>query len=105
LPAASPPAFAPEAQQHRRPGDHTQLVTLCAGCHARVHRTRILRRWLPEILVDLWREWHPDAVEQLRLPVEMSAGVPAGAGWQSRAVQLGLHSQSQCDANYWLPLI
>ena len=22
---------------HRHPGDHTQLVTLCAGCHARVH--------------------------------------------------------------------
>jgi hypothetical protein len=67
---------------HRRPGDHTQLVTLCAGCHARVHRTGILRHWLPDILVALWREWHPDTVEQLRLPVEMSAGVPAGAGWQ-----------------------
>ena len=67
---------------HRQPGDHTQLVTLCAGCHARVHRTRILGRWLPEILVVLWREWHPDAVEQLQLPVEMSAGVLAGAGWQ-----------------------
>jgi hypothetical protein len=36
------------------------LVTLCAGCHARLHRPRILRRWLPEILVVLWREWHPD---------------------------------------------
>jgi hypothetical protein len=67
---------------HRHPGDHTQLVTLCAGCHARVHRTGVLRHWLPEILVDLWREWHPDAVEQLRLPVEMSAGVPATGGWQ-----------------------
>jgi hypothetical protein len=67
---------------HRQPGDHTQLVTLCAGCHARVHRTRILGRWLPEILVVLWREWHPDAVEQLRLPVEMSAAVLAGGGWQ-----------------------
>ena len=67
---------------HRHPGDHTRLVTLCAGCHARVHRTGILRHWLPEILVDLWREWHPGTVEQLRLPVEMSAGVPAGAGWQ-----------------------
>jgi hypothetical protein len=67
---------------HRRPGDHTQLVTLCAGCHARVHRTRILRHCLPEILVDLWREWHPDAIEQLRLPIEMSAGVLAAGGWQ-----------------------
>ncbi len=48
-----------------------------------MHRTRILARWLPEILVDLWREWHPDAIEQLRLPVEMSAGVWAGGGWQT----------------------
>jgi hypothetical protein len=70
---------------HRHPGDHTQLVTLCAGCHARVHRTGVLRHWLPEILVDLWREWHPDAVEQLRLPVEMSAGVPAAGGWQIKS--------------------
>jgi len=76
---------------HRHPGDHAQLVTLCAGCHARVHRTRILRRWLLEILVDLLREWHPDAVEQLRLPMEMCAGVPAGAGWQ---VNVGLTGQS-----------
>jgi hypothetical protein len=57
-------------------------VTLCAGCHARVHRTRILGRWLLEILVVLWRECHPDGVEQLRLPVEMCAGVLAGGGWQ-----------------------
>jgi hypothetical protein len=68
---------------HRRRGDHTQLVTLCAGCHARVHRTRVLRRWVPEILVALWREWHPDAVEQLQLPVELSAAPPSGAGWHT----------------------
>jgi hypothetical protein len=67
---------------HRRSGDHTRLVTLCAGCHARVHRTRILRRWLPEILLALWREWHPDALEQLQLSFEMSAGVLAGGEWQ-----------------------
>ena len=51
-----------------------------AGCHARVHRTRILGHWLPEIPVAIWREWHPDAVEQLQLPVEMSAAVPREAG-------------------------
>jgi len=60
----------------------TQLVTLCAGCHARVHRTGILRRWLPEILIDLWRELHPDAVEQILLPLEMFAAIPPGEGWQ-----------------------
>jgi hypothetical protein len=57
-------------------------VTLCAGCHARVHRTRFLRRWLPELLVLLWREWHPGSVEQLQLPLELSAAVLSGAGWQ-----------------------
>jgi hypothetical protein len=47
-----------------------------------VHRTRILRHCLPEILVDLWREWHPDAIEQLRLPMEMYAGALTGGEWQ-----------------------
>ena len=47
-----------------------------------MHRTRIVRRWLPEILLALWREWHPDVVEQLQLPFEMSAGALAGGEWQ-----------------------
>ena len=54
---------------HRRRGDHAALVTLCAGCHARVHRTFSLRRWMPELLLLLWREWHPDTPEQLQLPI------------------------------------
>jgi 5-methylcytosine-specific restriction endonuclease McrA len=35
---------------HRRPGVHERewLVTLCAGCHARVHRLQALRFWLPK---------------------------------------------------------
>jgi hypothetical protein len=67
---------------HRQTADHTRRVMLCAGCHARVHRSWILQRWLPEILVVLWREWHPDSVEQLQLPIEMSAAAPSGAGRQ-----------------------
>ena len=57
-------------------------MTLCAGCHARVHRTPSLRRWLPEILIDLWREWHPDAAEQFLLPLDMFAAVLPEEGWQ-----------------------
>jgi hypothetical protein len=30
---------------------------------------------LPEILVALWCEWLPDAIEQLELPLEMSGAV------------------------------
>jgi hypothetical protein len=48
-----------------------------------VHRSRILGRWLLEILVALWREWYPDSVEQLQLPIELSAAPPSGAGWQT----------------------
>jgi hypothetical protein len=45
---------------HRRPGVHDPdwLITLCAGCHARVHRLGRLRHWLPESLLRFWEEWH-----------------------------------------------
>jgi hypothetical protein len=33
--------------------------------------------------IALWREWHPDAVEQLQLPIELSAAPPSRAGWQT----------------------
>jgi hypothetical protein len=55
-----------------------------------VHRTGILRHWLPEILIDLLREWHPDAVEQLRLPVDVR-GSTAG---RAVANNVGLTGQS-----------
>lgn len=59
---------------HRRAGDHQTLITLCAACHARVHRTVSLRRWMPEFLLALWREWHPGVPEQLQLPLPPPPG-------------------------------
>ena len=56
---------------HRRPGDHGSLVTVCAACHARIHRTRALRRFMPDALLSLWREWHPGVPEQLQLPLAL----------------------------------
>jgi hypothetical protein len=57
---------------HRRPGEHAPewLITVCAACHARVHRLAAVRRWLPEALLPLWAEQHPQTPLQLQLPLE-----------------------------------
>ena len=52
---------------HRQPGVHepARLVTLCASCHARVHRLQSMRYWLPPVLLPFWEEQHPAAPRQL----------------------------------------
>jgi DNA-binding transcriptional LysR family regulator len=56
------------AVHHRRPGVNEPefLVTVCAACHARIHRLRAIRRWIPEPLVALWIEQHPGVPVQLQ---------------------------------------
>jgi hypothetical protein len=55
---------------HHRSGDNQKrrLITLCIGCHTRVHRYWGLRSWVPEVLLKLWRERHPREPVQLQLP-------------------------------------
>jgi hypothetical protein len=55
---------------HRQPGLHEPawLITLCAACHARVHRLGAIRCWLPERLVELWAEQHQSVPMQLQFP-------------------------------------
>jgi 5-methylcytosine-specific restriction endonuclease McrA len=55
---------------HRKPGvnDRDLLITVCAGCHARLHRLAALRIWIPELLVPLWSEQHPGVPVQMQLP-------------------------------------
>jgi hypothetical protein len=55
---------------HRKPGvnDRELLITVCAGCHAQLHRLAALRAWIPELLVGLWIEQHPGAAVQLQFP-------------------------------------
>jgi hypothetical protein len=57
---------------HRRPGVHQMrlLLSLCRGCHARVHRTWRPRYGFPESLRTLWREQYPGLAEQLELGLE-----------------------------------
>ena len=55
---------------HRKPGinDPDWLITVCASCHARLHRLASIRVWIPELLVVLWVEQHSGAPVQLQFP-------------------------------------
>jgi 5-methylcytosine-specific restriction endonuclease McrA len=57
---------------HRQPGINRPelLITLCASCHARLHRLAVLRFWIPEPLFPLWAEHHPGVPMQLQFPAE-----------------------------------
>ena len=48
--------------------DRDWLITVCAGCHARIHRRGALRILIPELLVAIWSEQHPDTPVPLQLP-------------------------------------
>ena len=58
---------------HHRHPRHTydSLITLCAACHARLHRLGAIHRWVPEPLLELWAEQHPGAPRQLQLPASL----------------------------------
>jgi hypothetical protein len=40
------------------------MIVLCASCHATVHRSQ-----LPEALLVLWVEQHPERPQQVQLPI------------------------------------
>ena len=54
---------------HRKPGRSLLhlMISLCPGCHAKVHRTKVVRSVMPPLLLDLWREQHPHGHEQTAL--------------------------------------
>jgi hypothetical protein len=51
---------------HREPGKSVLhlMIALCAGCHAKVHRTKVVLTEFPPLLLVLWREQHPEGHEQ-----------------------------------------
>ena len=57
------------AVHHRQPGnsDPKWMATLCLPCHAKVTRTRFLNQDWPKLLIELWREQHPESHEQTML--------------------------------------
>ncbi|MGI4855045.1 MAG: hypothetical protein ACRYF4_13490 [Janthinobacterium lividum] len=54
---------------HRVPGSSLlrRMISLCPGCHAKVHRTRAVLWIMPPLLLTLWREQHPTGHEQRTL--------------------------------------
>lgn len=54
---------------HRVPGKSVLglMISLCPACHAKIHRTRVVTRLMPPLLLELWREIHPNAEEQIAL--------------------------------------
>jgi hypothetical protein len=54
------------AVHHREPGKSVPhlMIALCAGCHAKVHRTKVVLTEFPPLLLVLWREQHPEGHEQ-----------------------------------------
>src|ERR1700688_479734 len=51
---------------HRVPGKSVLhlMISLCAGCHAKVGRTKVVLSQMPPLLLELWREHHPLGHEQ-----------------------------------------
>ncbi len=51
---------------HRVPGKSLLplMISLCPGCHAKVHRTQAVLAPMPPLLLALWREQHPHGHEQ-----------------------------------------
>jgi hypothetical protein len=43
------------------------MISLCPGCHAKVHRTKAVLSEMPPLLLELWREQHPNGQEQFML--------------------------------------
>ncbi|MBB5319316.1 hypothetical protein [Tunturibacter empetritectus] len=40
------------------------MIFLCADCHAKVGRTKVVLSEMPRLLLVLWREQRPDGHEQ-----------------------------------------
>jgi len=51
------------------------MLSLCPGCHAKIHRTKVVLSAMPPLLLELWREQHPGGHEQKQL--DFSSEKPA----------------------------
>ena len=63
---------------HRKPGRSVMdlMVSLCPGCHAKIHRTKAVLSAMPPLPLELWREQHPKG-EALLIERAFGIGVSA----------------------------
>ncbi len=52
------------------------MISLCPGCHAKVHRTKAVLSQMPPLLLELWREQHPKGHEQTALEFKAKEQLP-----------------------------
>jgi hypothetical protein len=57
---------------HRQPGVSllSLMISLCPKCHAKVERTQMVLSQMNPLLLALWREKHPQGLEQFALDFE-----------------------------------
>jgi hypothetical protein len=46
------------------------MISLCPACHAKVERTQMVLSEMSPLLLELWREKHPQGQEQFALEFE-----------------------------------
>jgi hypothetical protein len=46
------------------------MISLCPACHAKVHRLQAVFEPMTPLLLELWREQHPQGQEQFALDFE-----------------------------------
>jgi hypothetical protein len=63
---------------HRVPGVSLLhlMIALCLKCHAKVGRTKVVLSEMPPLLLELWREQHPNGHEQIALNFKTQAALP-----------------------------
>jgi hypothetical protein len=71
------------------------LLTLCIGCHMRVHHSFGFRRWLPARLLRWWREWHEGEPVQLQLPLESVAESIATPAKKAKLRKVSVQSMTE----------
>jgi len=55
------------------------MISLCPECHAKVGRTKVVLSQMPPLLLELWREQHPDGHEQTTLDLKAARAVHLSA--------------------------
>jgi hypothetical protein len=72
------------------------MIALCAGCHAKVHRTKAVLTEFPPLLLVLWREQHPEGHEQTYF--DFNVRKPPPEQWQvARPLRFGSVCEGCCS--------
>ncbi len=88
---------------HRIPGRSVLnlMLSLCAGCYAKIQRTKVLLWAMQPLLLKLWREQHPKGHEQKQLDLSLKKAY----GKACFAVQRARGTSRSLMGHYWRELL